>query len=177
MTCRQVVNAYKDDRVQDDDYLLSRTHGTEQMPRSAVFLALCVRTVLIFYDGGDGGGGEVLCYRLVCHRPNEVTRDVRLDFIANEGLGIDPAVELGGVAVPFHQILRSSTHLAALQYRFHAVHFIDGYRHLLQLCFVEGAVQHFAEIVDQSVHGWIGGVNLVYGEYLFAPIRHVAFFE
>ena len=175
VTCRQVVNAYQDDRVQDDDltqkhYLLSRTHGTEQMPRSAVFLALCVSTVLFFYDGG--GGGEVLCYRLVCHRPNEVTTDARLDFIAN-----DPAVELGGAAVPFHQSLRSSTHFAALQYRFFAVHFIDGYRHLLQLWFVEGAVQHFAEIVDQSVHGWIGGVNLVYGEHLFTPIRHVAFFE
>ena len=176
VTCRQVVNAYQDDRVQDDDltqkhYLLSGTHGTEQMPRSAAFLALCVSTVLFFYDGGgSSGSGEVLCYRLVCHRSNEVTTDARLDFVANEGLGIDPAV-------PFHQSLRSSTHHAALQYRFHAVHFIDDYRHLLQLWFVEGAVQHFAEIVDQSVHGWIGGVNLVYGEHLFAPIRHVAFFE
>ena len=115
MTCRQVVNAYQDDRVQDDDltkkhYLLSGTHGTEQMPRSAVFLALCVSAVLFFYDGGGGdGSGEVLC-----HRPNEVTTDARLDFIANESLGIDPAVELGGVAVPFHQNLRSSTHFAAL---------------------------------------------------------------
>ena len=106
-----------------------------------------------------------------------MTTDARLDFIANESLGTDPAVELRGVAVPFHQSLRSSTHLTELQYRFHAVHFIDGYRHLLQLWFVEGAVQHFTEIVDQSVHGWIGGVNLVYGEHLFAPIRHVAFFE
>ena len=179
VTCRQVVNSYQDDRVQDDDltqkhYLLSRTHGTEKK----VFLALCVSTVLFFYDGSGGsGGGEVLCYRLVCHRPIEVTTDARLDFIANESLGIDPAVELGRVAVPFHQSLPSSTQFAALQYRFHAVHFIDGYRHLLQLWFVEGAVQHFAEIVDQSVHGWIGGVNLVYGEHLFAPIRHVAFFE
>ena len=117
-TCRQVVNAYQDDRVQDDDltkkhYLLSGTHGTEQMPRSAVFLALCVSAVLFFYDGG-GSSGEVLCHRLVCHRPNEVTIDARLDFIANENLGIDPAVELGGVAVPFHQNLRSSTHFAAL---------------------------------------------------------------
>ena len=118
------------------------------MSRSAVFLALCVSTVLFFYDGG-GGGGEVLCYRLVCRRSNEVTTDVRLDYIANEGLGIDPAVELGGVAVPFHQSLRSSTHLTALQYRFNAVHFIDGHRHLLQLWFVESTVQHFAEIVDQ----------------------------
>ena len=120
VTCRQVVNAYQDDRVQDDDltkkhYLLSRTHGTEQMPRSAVFLALCVSAVLFFYDSGGGyGSGEVLCHRLVCHRPNEVTTDARLDFIANESLGIDPAVELGGVTVPFHQNLRSSTHFAAL---------------------------------------------------------------
>ena len=109
VTCRQVVNAYQDDRVKDDDltkkhYLLSGTHGTEQMPRSAVFLALCVSAVLFFYDGGGGdGSGEVLCHRLVCHRPNEVTTDARLDFIANESLGIDPAVELGGVAVPFHK--------------------------------------------------------------------------
>ena len=86
-------------------------------------------------------------------------------------------VEFGGVAVPLHQSVRSSTYFAALQCRFHAVHFIDGYRHLLQLWFVEGAAQHFSEIVDQSVHGWIGDVNLVYGEHLFAPIRHVAFFE
>ena len=77
----------------------------------------------------------------------------RLVFIVDESLGIDPAVEFGEVAVPFHQSLRSSTHLAALQYRFHAVHFIDGYRHLLQLRFVEGAVQHFTEILGQSVHG------------------------
>ena len=129
MTCRQVVNSYQDNRVQDDDltqkhYLLSRTHGTEHMPRSAVFLALCVRTVLFFYDGG-GGGGEVICYRLVYHRSNEVTTDARLDFIANESLSIDPAAELGGVAVPFHQSLRSSTHLTALQYRFHAVHLLQ----------------------------------------------------
>ena len=184
VTCCQVVNAYQDDRVQDDDltqkhYLLSRTHGIEQMQRSAVLLALCVSTVLFFYDGGGSGGGsgEVLCYRLVCHCSNEVTTDARLDFIANERLGIDPAVEFGGVAVPLHQSFRSSTYFAALQYRFHAVHFIDGYRHLLQLWFVEGAVQHFSEIVDQSVHGWIGDVNLVYGDHLFAPIRHVAFFE
>ena len=119
MTCRQVVNAYQDDRVQDDDltkkhYLLSGTDA-EQMPRCAVFLALCVSAVLFFYDGGGGdSSGEVLCHRLVCHRPNEVTTDARLDFIANESLGIDPAVELGGVAVPFHQNLRSSTHFAAL---------------------------------------------------------------
>ena len=153
MTCRQVVNAYQDDRVQDDDLtrkhdFLSRTHGTEQMPRSAVFLALCVSNVFFFffYDGG-GGGGEVLCCRVVCHRSNEATTNARLVFIADEGLGIDPAVQIGGVAVPFHQSLR----------------------------FVEGAVQHFTEIVDQSVHGRIGGVNLVYGEHLFAPIRHVVF--
>ena len=131
VTCRPVVNAYQDDRVQDDDltqkhYFLSRTHSTEQLPRSAVFLGLCVSTVLFFYDGG-GGGGEVLCYRLVCHRSNEATTDARLVFIADEGHGIDPAVELGGVAVRFHQSLRSSAHLAALQDRFHAVHFIGGY--------------------------------------------------
>ena len=121
VTCCQVVNAYQDDRVQDDDltkkhYLISGTHGTEHMPRSVVFLALCVSAVLFFYDGGGGGdgSGEILCHRLACHRPNEVTTDARLDFIASESLGIDPAVELGGVAVPFHQNLRSSTHFAAL---------------------------------------------------------------
>ena len=36
---------------------------------------------------------------------------------------------------------------------------------------------HFAEIVPQSVHGWIGGMNLVYREHFFAPILHVALFE
>ena len=74
----------------------------------------------------------------------------------DERLGIDPAVEFGRVAAPFHQSLRSSAYLTVLQYR-----------HLLQLQFVEGAVQHFTEIVDQSVHGWIGGMNSY----------HVAFFE
>ena len=123
------------------------------MPRSAVFLALRISTVLFFYDGG----GEVLCCRPVCHRSNEPTTDARLVFIVDEILGIDPAVELGGVAVPFHQSLRSSAHLAALHYRFHAVHFIGGYRRLLQLRFAH----------------WY----LVYHEDFFAPIRHVAFFE
>ena len=91
--------------------------------------------------------------------------------------GIDPAVEFGGIAEPFHQSLLSSTNFTALQYLFNTVHFIDGYRHLLQLQFVEGTVQHFAEIVPQAVHGWIGGVNLVYREHLFAPVRLVALFE
>ena len=91
--------------------------------------------------------------------------------------GIDQAVEFGGVAEPFHQSLRLSTYLTTLQYRFHVVHFIGGYRHLLQFHLVEGAIQHFAEIVPQSVHGWIGGMNLVYREHLFAPIHRVAFFE
>ena len=95
----------------------------------------------------------------------------------DECLGIDPAVEFGGVAEPFHRSLRSSTYLTTLQYRLHAEHFIGGYRHLLQFQFVEGAVQHFAEIVPQSVHEWILGMNLVYREHLFAPIRRVALFE
>ena len=89
------------------------------MLRSAVFLALRVSTVLFFffffYEGGDGGGGEVPCCRLFCHRSNEATIDALLVFIVDEGLGIDPAVALGGVAVPFHQSLRSSANLA-LQY-------------------------------------------------------------
>ena len=141
--------------------------------RTNAFLALCLSTVLFFCDGG----GEVLCCRFLCHRSSEPTTDARRVFIVDEGLDIDSAVELGGVAVPFHQSLRSFAYLAALQYRFHAVHFIGGYRHLLQLRFVEGSVQHFTEIVDQSVHERIGGMNLVYREDLFAPIRHVAFFE
>ena len=49
VTCGQVVNAYQDDRVQDDDltekdYFLFRTHGTEQVPRSVVLFALRVST-------------------------------------------------------------------------------------------------------------------------------------
>ena len=47
----------------------------------------------------------------------------------------------------------------------------------MQLWFVDGSIQHFTEIVDQSEHGRIGGVNLVYRGYLFALIRRVAFFE
>ena len=178
---RQVVNAYQDDRVQGDDlaqkhYLLFGTHGTEHMPRSAVVVALrvsivfCVFLHLFFCDGG---GGEALCCPLVCHRSNEAMANARLIFIVDEGLGFDSAVEFGGVAVPFHQSLRSSAHLAPLQYRLHAVHFIGGYLHLLQLRFVEGSVQHFIDIVYESVDGWIGGMNLVCREDLFAPIRCV----
>ena len=154
-------------------YLLFGTHGTELMPRRSVFVALRVSTVfcvLLIFFAYDSGGGE----ELVCLRSNEATTDARLVFIVEEGLGIDPAFEFGEVAVPFHQRLRSSTHLAALRYRFHAVHFLDGY--LLQLRFVEGSVQHFTEIVDESVHGRIGGMNLVYHEYLLAPICLVASF-
>ena len=130
-------------------------------------------TVYFVFHDGDGGG-EGLCCRLVCYNSNEETTDAQLVFIVDEGLGIDPAVEFGGVAVPFHQSLRSPAHLASLQYRFHAVHVIGGYRHLLQLRSVEGSVQYFTEIDYQSVHGRIGGMNLVYREDLFAPIRHVA---
>ena len=117
-------------------YLLFGTHGTEQMPKSVVFVALRVSTVLcydvislllFFYDGGGGGGGggEVLCCRLVCRRSNEATTDARLVFIVDEGLDIHPVVEVGEVVVQVHQSLRSSAYLAALQYRFH---FIPLYR-------------------------------------------------
>ena len=126
VTCGQVVDGYQDDREQYDDltqkhYILFGTHGTEQMPRSVVFVALRVSTVLcydvlsllfFFYDGG-GGGGEVLCCRLVSHRSNEATTDARLVLIVDEGLDIDPVVEVGGVVVQFHQSLRSSAHIAA----------------------------------------------------------------
>ena len=78
---------------------------------------------------------------------------------------------------PFHQSLRSSADLTTLHHRFDAVHFIGRYRHFLQLQFVEGAVQHVAEIVPQAVHGRFGGMNFVYGEHLFAPVRLVALFE
>ena len=44
--------------------LLFSTHGTEEMPRSVVVVALRVSTVfccqvLFLYDGGGGGGGGV----------------------------------------------------------------------------------------------------------------------
>ena len=114
------------DLAQKDD-LLFGTHGTENMPTSAVGIALrvsavfCVLVLLFLYDfSGD------LCYRLVCHRSNEALTGAHLVFIADESIGIDRPVELGGVAVPFHQSLHSSTHLATLQYGFHAVHFIGG---------------------------------------------------
>ena len=87
MTFGQVVNAYQNDREQDEDltqeyYFLFRTLGTEQMPRSAaVLFALRVSTVLyfllLFYDGG----GEVSCCRVMCHFSNEVSPYPRLDFI------------------------------------------------------------------------------------------------
>ena len=86
MTCGQVVNAYQDDREQDEDmtqkdYFLFRTHGTEQMTRSAVLFGLRVSTVLyylllLFYDGGGGvgsGGGEVPRCHDLCHFSNEVS--------------------------------------------------------------------------------------------------------
>ena len=100
MTCGQVVNAYQDDREQDEDltqkdYFFFKTHGTEQMPRSAaatsaaaVLCVLRVSTVLccyyvllfllLFYDGG---GGEVLCCRVLCRFSNEVSPYARLVFI------------------------------------------------------------------------------------------------
>ena len=52
--------------------------------------------------------------------------DEQVVFIEDQGLGTEPAVEFGGVAVPFQQSLGSPTQLAALQYRFHAVHFTAG---------------------------------------------------
>ena len=95
----------------------------------------------------------------------------------DERLGIDPAVVFGRMSEPFHQSLRSTADLTTLQYRFDAVHFIGRYRHFLQLLFVEGAVQRVAEIVPQAVHGRFGGMNFVYGEHLFAPVRFVPLFE
>ena len=90
MTCRQVVNADQNDRVQDDDltqkhFLLFGTHGTEHMPGSAVFLARrSISTILLFfhlvYDDG-GGGGEGLWCRVLCHFSNEVSPYARLVFI------------------------------------------------------------------------------------------------
>ena len=112
MTCGQVVNAYQNDREQDEDltqkdYFLFRTHGTEQMSRSAAAAAdadaadadaaadavLCVLRVstvlcccccvllfllLLFYDGGVG---EVSCCRVLCHFSNEVSPYAWLVFI------------------------------------------------------------------------------------------------
>ena len=112
---------------------------------SAFVVALHISTVFFC----DGGGGEGLCCRLVCHCSNKATTDARLVFIVDEGRGIDPTVECEEVAVPFHQSLRSSAQFAVLQYRFHAVHFIGGYLHHLQLQFVVGSVEHFTAIVDQ----------------------------
>ena len=91
----------------------------------------------------------------------------------DECLGIDPAVEFGGVAEPFHQSFRSSTYLT-----YAAVPLPRGtlYRRVptpvRRRCRPD-----FAEIVLQSLHGWIGGMNLAYREHLFAPIRRVALFE
>ena len=84
----QVVNADQDDRVQDDDLaqkddLFFRIHGTEEMPKSDVFVTLSVSTAFccVLYNG-DGGS---LCCRLVCHRSNEATTGVRLVFTVDEG--------------------------------------------------------------------------------------------
>ena len=92
VTCRHVVNADQDGRVQDDDLTQKHnlnfgTHGTEQLPGSAVFLARCsVSTILLFfllhlivYDGGGGGAG--LWCRVLCHFSNEVSPYARLVFI------------------------------------------------------------------------------------------------
>ena len=100
MTCGQVVNAYQDDREQDEnltqkDNFLFRSHGTEQMPRGAAAAAAaavlcglrvstvlccccCVLLFLLFYDGG---GGEVSCCRVLCHFSNEVSPYAWLNFI------------------------------------------------------------------------------------------------
>ena len=50
MTCGQVVNTYQDDREHDEDLtqkdnFLFRTHGTEQMPRSAAAAAAAAAAV------------------------------------------------------------------------------------------------------------------------------------
>ena len=94
MTCRQVVNADQNDRVQDDDLtqkhdLLFGTRGTEKMPGSAVWLVRCsVSTILVLlhlflvYDGGGGGGGGAGRWcRVVCHFSNAVSPCARLVFI------------------------------------------------------------------------------------------------
>ena len=141
------------------------------MPTSAtVVSALCVRNVFLY----DGGGGRFL---VVGHRSNDASIDARLPFKPNERLSIDPAVLIGRVSQPLHQRLRSLAHLPPLQLRLDAVQFIFPYSHHLKFRFVEGPVKHLSEIVCQPVQGWIGGMNLVYGEELLAPIRHVVFHE
>ena len=137
-------------------YTFTRSHARGQKATHQILTSIC--------DASFG-------------RQDKTSSAMRTPVFFDERLGIDPAVEFGGVAAPFHQSLRSSAYFAALQYRFHAVHFIGGYRQLLQLRFVEGSVHHFSEIVDQSLQGRIGGMNLVYREHLFVPIRHVAFVE
>ena len=59
----------------------------------------------------------------MCHFPNAVSSCERLVFIVDESPGIDPAVEVGGIAEPFHQSFLSSTNCTACQYRFNTVHF------------------------------------------------------
>ena len=90
MTCRQVVNADQNDRVQDDDLtqkhdLLFGTHSTEKMPGSAVWLVRCsVSTILVllhFFLVYDGGGGAGRWCRVVCHFSNAVSPCARQVFI------------------------------------------------------------------------------------------------
>ena len=66
--------------------------------------------LLLFY-----GCGEVPCCYVLCHFSNVTICAASLYSGVDECLGIDPAVEFGGVAEPFHQSLRSSTYLTTLQ--------------------------------------------------------------
>ena len=59
----------------------------------------------------------------------------------------------------------SDTCRTSLHYRVRALQFIDWHRHLLQLRFIERFVKYLAEIVRQSIDGWIRRMHLAYREY------------
>ena len=55
--------------------------------------------------------------------------------------------------------------------------FVLRYGDLLQLRFVERAVQCVAVPVDQTIHGRIGSVCFDDRKQIFCPVRHVAFLK
>ena len=130
VTCGQVVNAYQNDREQDEDltqkdYFLFRTHGTEHMQRSTVLFALRVSTVLcccyilLFFLFYDGGGGEVSCCCVLCHFSNKVSPYARLVFIVEWTSALAPIqlLNLEGrtISLKPNHFTKASVHLPTLR--------------------------------------------------------------
>ena len=86
-----------------------------------------------------------------------------------------PTVERLGVTEPFHQHLASV--VTPAQLGLDSIRLVSRHDDLLQLGFVEGAVQAIAVPVDLSIHGRIQTVRVDDLKQFFRPVRHVTFLE